>query len=308
MGGVSRTRWCAASLTWVAAAVAWLVGVVVPVSAREGAPVAGVLVERVFTAVVSVPLDGGPASVSEPEGFERRVDPSGTTMSEGPVPVSSGPPGRVGVFGCAPVGDGTRGFRDHTAKGPVRIDTEFGSGGGAESVFHVFSLLGARRSADGGSTVQVLVCAAGGAQPGEDARLLQAGVGVAYDDRDETFVLGRRWLVGATPPRGEDGYAFGSSEEAGATGFIEQEPEGEVEGSLVGPFPSGFDDYFRNAAAGWWEHPCLDGPACGPADGAAVFHGNLVGGLWEWIRPPSEARFRVAVFVAVACSDPLSCP
>jgi hypothetical protein len=90
---------------------------------------------------------------------------------------------------------------------------------------------------------------------------------------------------------------------------VEQEPAGKVEGSLIGPFDSGFNDYFRNAAAGWWQHPCLDdGTMCGPADGSTVFQGSLAAAVWEFYDDvPRDHRFRIASFLAVACADPGAC-
>lgn len=266
---------------------------------------AGVLVERVITAVVTVHADERPPSVTETSGFERRVDPSGRTLSEGAFAVASnGEP--VAAFGCSGQG-GPPGYRDHSqGGGPVRLEAD-ADGGAARSVFHVYSLAGARE-VEGGPTTQVLVCSAGGARAGGGQRLLQAGVGAAYDDTEESYILGKRWLVGPTPARGEDGYAFAGGEEAGANGYIEQDPVGELEGSFLGPFPSAFDDYFRNGLAGWWEHPCLDGAGCTPADGSAAFQGSLAGGLWEFYDLPRSYRFRLALFFAVACVDPLSCP
>jgi hypothetical protein len=271
--------------------------------------VAGVLVERVVTAVVTVPADGGPVSVSEPSGFERRVDPSGRTLSEGGFPVPSGvrlEP--VGAFGCSARGS-SPGFRDHSEAAPVRLDVDVG-GGAARSVFHVYSLVGGRQM-EGRPTVQVLICSAGGGRPaGGNQRLLQAGVGAAYGDTQDSHLLGKNWLDGPTPPRGEGSFSFFGAADTGADGWLEQEPAGEVEGSLIGPFPSGFDDYFANAAAGWWQHPCVDdGPVCGPADGSTVFQGSLAGALWEFYDDGArDYRFRVALFLAVACANPGACP
>lgn len=73
------------------AAVLFAALVSAPASSREGAPVTGVLIERTVTAVVTVHGDGRPPDVSEMAGFERRVDPSGRTISEGPFPVQAGP-------------------------------------------------------------------------------------------------------------------------------------------------------------------------------------------------------------------------
>lgn len=290
------------------AAVLGLASLAVPASGREGGPVAGVLVERVITAVGTVHPDERPPSVSETSGFERRVDPSGRTLSEGGFPVSSaGPLEPVGSFGCSGRGS-PPGYRDHSqGGGPVRLEADVG-GAAARAVFHVYSLAGARE-VEGGPTTQVLVCSAGGARAGAGQRLLQAGVGGAYDDAAHSHIIGKRWLVGPAPARAEDGYAFaGGDGEAGATGYIEQDPVGELEGSFLGPFPTDFDDYFRNALAGWWEHPCLDGAGCTPADGSAAFQGSLAGGLWEFYDPPRDYQFRLALFFAVACVDLLSCP
>ncbi len=290
-----------------AAAVLVAAHVAAPASGREGAPVAGVLVERILTAVVTVHGDGRPPEVSEVAGFERRVDPSGRTIAEGPFPVQPGAAEPLGVFGCSGRGDAP-GFLDHSeAAGPVRLDVDV-AGDGARSAFHVYSLAGGR-TVEGRDALQVMVCMAGGGRAGEGRRLLQAGVGAAYDDTEHTHLLGKRWLDGPTPPRGEDGYVFFGSD-TGADGWVEQEPAGKVEGSLIGPFDSDFNDYFRNAAAGWWQHPCLDdGPACGPADGSTAFQGSLAGALWEFYDDaPRDYRFRVAVFFAMACTNPDACP
>lgn len=268
---------------------------------------AGLLVERMVTAEVTVPAGGGPVSVSEPKGFERRVDPSGRTLSEGSFPLALNPNREViGKFGCSGRGS-SPGLRDHSETGPVRLDVNVG-GGSARSVFHISSLVGGRQ-ADGHPTVQVLICSAGGARFGSHGsqRVLQAGIGAAYDDTEHSYILGKQWPVGDTPDRAQDSYSFAGGD-AGADGTIEQDPSGELEGSFLGPFPTDFDNYFRNGMAGWWEHPCLDGDACGPTDGSAVFQGSLAGGLWEFYDDtPRDYRFRVALFFAVACAEPLDC-
>ena len=115
----------------------------------------------------------------------------------------------------------------------------------------------------------------------------------------------------AVPASGREGAPVAGVliERIGASGSIEQDPSGVLKGSFLGPFPSGFDDYFVNGVAGWWEHPCHDGAACGPADGSPVFQGSLAGGVWEFYDDPGgDYRFRVASFFAVACADPLTCP
>jgi hypothetical protein len=148
------------------------------------------LLERIITAVVTVHGDGRPPGVSEVTGFERRVDPSGRTISEGHFPVQPRAVEPLGVFGCSGRGDAP-GFRDHSeAVGPVRLDVDV-AGDAARSAFHVYSLAGGR-GVEGRSTLQVLVY------------------------------------------------------------------------------------YFANAAAGWWQHRCVDdGPVCGPADGSTVFQGSF---------------------------------
>jgi hypothetical protein len=191
------------------------------------------------------------------------------------------------VFGCSGRGDAPE-FRDHSeAAGPVRLDVDV-SGDAARSAFHVYSLAGGR-GAEGRSTLQVLVCMAGGGLAGVGRRLLQAGVGTAYDDTERTHLLGKAWLDGPTPTRGEGSFSFFGAAGTGADGWVEQEPAGKVEGSLIGPFDSDFNDYFRNAAAGWWQHGCVDdGPVCGPADGSAVFQGSVAGAFVGVLRrrPP----------------------
>ena len=291
-----------------AAAVLLAASAPAPASGREGAPVAGVLIERMVTAVVAVHADGRPPEVSELAGFERRVDPSGRTLSEGPFPVPPGPEEPVGVFGCAARGT-ARGFRDHSAAGPVRLDVDV-AGDTSRSVFHLYSLAGGR-TVDGRPTLQVLACMAGRGQAGEGRRLLQAGIGAAYDDTEHTHLLGRVWLDGDPAAREEAGFSFFGAADTGADGWVEQEPAGKVEGSLIGPFESGFNDYFRNAAVGWWQHPCLDdGPVCGPADGSTAFQGSLASAVWEFYDDAAarDHRFRVAAFFAVACANPAACP
>ncbi|MGH8993539.1 MAG: hypothetical protein ACRDZ7_18675 [Acidimicrobiia bacterium] len=276
----------------------------VPASGLESAPVTGVRIERTVTAVVTVHPDGRAPEVSEPAGFERRLQPFVATISEGPVPVAPAGAEPIGVFGCN--GRGREpGYRDlSAAAGPVRL----GVGDGAGAVFHLYSLAGGR-TVDGPGTLQVLVCMAGGARSGEGRRLLQAGVGAAYDDTEVTHLIGRRWLDAATPARGEDGYLFSGSADAGADGWVEQEPAGWLEGSPLGPFGSDFDDYGRNATAGWWKHPCVDdGPVCGPTDGSTVFQGSLAGALWEFSDDTTvDRRFRVVLFLAEACLNPSAC-
>ncbi|MGH9034694.1 MAG: hypothetical protein ACRD0O_02950, partial [Acidimicrobiia bacterium] len=248
--------------------------------------------------------DGRAPEVSEPAGFERRLQPFVATISEGPVPVAPAVAEPVGVFGCQGWGS-EPGFRDLSAGAePVRL-----ADGGGAAVFHLYSLVGGR-TVDGRETLQVMVCMAGGARSGEGRRLLQAGVGAAYDDPERTHLVGRRWLDAATPARGEDGYLFSGSADAGADGWVEQEPAGWLEGSPIGPFDSDFYDYGRNAAAGWWKHPCVDdGPICGPADGSMVFQGSLAGALWEFSDgTTAERRFRVVLFLAEACINPGACP
>ncbi|MGH9039885.1 MAG: hypothetical protein ACRDZ3_06605 [Acidimicrobiia bacterium] len=275
-----------------------------PASGLESAPVTGVRIERTVTAVVTVHPDGRAPEVSEPEGFERRLQPFVTTISEGPVPVAPAAE-PAGVFGCK--GRGREpGFRDlSVTAGPVRL----GAGDGAGAVFHLYSMAGGR-TVEGRDTLQVMVCMAGGARSADGRRLLQAGVGAAYDDTDVTRLIGRRWLDAATPPRGEDGYLFFGSAEAGADGWMEQEPVGWLEGSPVSPFDSDFSDYARNAAVGWWKHPCVDdGPVCGPTDGSTVFQGTLAGALWEFSDDTTaDRRFRVVLFIAEACINPTACP
>ena len=274
-----------------------------PVWSLESAPVTGVLIQRTVSAVVTVHPDGRAPEVSEPAGFERRLQPFVATFSEGPVPVTPAGAEPIGVFGCEGRG-GEPGFRDlSAAAGPVRL----GIGDSARSAFHLYSLAG--RTVDGRSTLQVMVCMAGGARSGEGRRLLQAGVGAAYDDAEDGYLLNRRWLDAATPARGEDGYLFSGSADAGAAGWVEQEPTGWLDGSSLGPFDSDFDDYSLNAAAGWWKHPCVDdGPLCGPDDGSTVFQGSLAGALWEFSDDTTvDRRFRVVLFLAEACTTPNAC-
>jgi len=296
-------RWGFRLVLIVAVVASLAVGV--PALAGEGAPVVGVRVERVLTAAVTVRLDGA-AAVGETEGFERQVDASGRVLSETPIVPHAGaalPP--LGEFGCEASG-AAPGFTDHSQPaGPARLDFD-ADGGGARSVFHAYTLAGARRGQNR-PTVQVLVCLAGGARPADGWHLLQAGVGAAYDSKEKTFGLGSRWLDGPTPAIGEDGYRFGSAE-VGATGRIVQEPRGGLEGSLIGPFESDLNDYFRNALAGWWEDPCLDeAPVCLPTDGSDQFQGSLAGGLWEFFAdeiPADGLRFRIASFSTLSCTAP----
>jgi hypothetical protein len=297
-------RWEFRLLVVVAVTASLAAGV--PASAGQGAPVVGVRVERMLTAMVTVRL-GGAASVGEAGGFERQVDQSGRVLSETPIVPNGGAAlTPVGEFGCVASG-AAPGFTDHsTHAGPARLESDL-DGGGARSVFHVYTLEGARRVGDR-RTVQVLVCLAGGARPADGWRLLQAGVGAAYDSKDETFMLGGRSLDGPTPPIAEDGYGFGSTADVGAAGRIVQQPRGGVEGSLVGPFETGLNDYFRNALAGWWEDPCLDEAAvCLPTDGSDTFQGSLAGGLWEFFAddvPADGFRFRIASFSTLSCTAP----
>lgn len=275
--------------------------------AWEGPPVAGVRVERMLTAVVTVRLDG-PVIVGEAGGFERRVDPSGRVLSETALaPGIDLPATPLGDFGCAP--DGTRpGFVDHSETGgPVRLGIDV-PGGSSSAVFHAYTLEGARRGVGDRTTVQALFCLAGGAQATDGWRLLQAGVGVAYDSREESFLLGKRWLDGSAPAVGEDTYRFGSAHEVGARGRIRQEPRGIVEGSFIGPIESDFDEYFRNGLAGWWQDGCVDdAAACLQTDGSEQFQGSLAGGLWEFFAdeiPDGGLRFRVASFSVFSCAPP----
>jgi hypothetical protein len=247
-----RTRSAARSFLVGTVAVVCVANVAVPASGREGAPVAGMLIERIVTAIVAVHGNGQPPSVSEVNGFERRVDTAGRTISEGSFDVApSADLEPVGGFGCSAQGDAL-GFRDHSEPvEPVRLEVDVG-GSAARSVFHISTLVGGRR-VSGRPTTQVLICAAGGARAAEQQRLLQAGIGAAYDDPDKSHILGKRWLDGPTPAKGEDSYGFAGAGDTGASGNIEQDPSGELEGSFIGPFPSGFDDYFVNGMAGWWE-------------------------------------------------------
>jgi hypothetical protein len=243
----------------------------VPASARDDVAVEGTLIERMVSATVTVTADG--VTVSEPSGFERRRDGAEHPLALG----SSG----EGAFGC-------RGTGDARHLGDIRL-----AGGGSGGLFSLYSLPGQPQD-----TTQVLICLAGGARAGKDERLLQAGVGAAYEG-DESRKLGMRWLTGPTPPRGEDGWFFAGSRTAGADGFIEQAPADHLEGSFIGPFDSDFDDHFRNAAAGWWEDDCVDAEqGCRHTDGSRAFQGSLAGALWEFPASEESHRFQVALFWA----------
>jgi hypothetical protein len=306
---VRRTRTWVRRLAVVAVAVLVAAGSPTPASGREGAPVIGMLVERTVTEVVTVHADGRPPEGSELQSFERRVDPSGRTISEGSIPVARETADSIGVFGCSGRGN-AEGFRDHSQPaGPVHLDLVV-AGAKARSVFHVYSLAEGR-TVGGRPATQVLVCMAGGGQARDGRRLLQAGMGAAYDDTENTHILGKSWLDGTPAARDEAGFSFFGAADTGADGWVEQEPAGKVEGSMIGPFPSAFDDYFRNAAAGWWQHPCVDdGPVCGPADGSTVFQGSLAGAVWEFYDEDAfrDHRFRVALFLTVNCPTLVGCP
>jgi hypothetical protein len=126
------TRSAARSFLVGTVAVVCVANVAVPASGREGAPVAGMLIERIVTAIVAVHGNGQPPSVSEVNGFERRVDTAGRTISEEPFDVApSADLEPVGGFGCSAQGDAP-GFRDHSEPvEPVRLEdaVEFGVGG-----------------------------------------------------------------------------------------------------------------------------------------------------------------------------------
>lgn len=66
--------------------------------------------------------------------------------------------------------------------------------------------------------MQVLICSAGGARAAERQRLLQAGVGAAYDHREESHILGKSWPTGPTPARVEERYGFAGGGDTGAVG------------------------------------------------------------------------------------------
>ncbi|MGH8992423.1 MAG: hypothetical protein ACRDZ7_13015 [Acidimicrobiia bacterium] len=92
-----------------------------PAAGREGTPVTGVLIERMVTAMLTVHGDARPPSVTELTGFERRVDPSGRTISEGSFDVPAAADLEpIGRFGCSGQGD-EPGFRDHSEPVPVRL-------------------------------------------------------------------------------------------------------------------------------------------------------------------------------------------
>jgi hypothetical protein len=284
----------------LAIAVACL-GAIPSVRAGEGATVAGVRLERYVTVKATIRSDGA-LDVEPAAGFERRSDSSGRVLSDTPLtPEGRAPLAPIGQFGCTAFGESPD-RTDHTAAGPVRVDVDR-PGGASRSAFHLSSLRDAR-GVNGRPTTQVLVCAVGGARPVGGWRLLQAGVGASYDSRT-TYKLGMDWPKGEAAADTEKGFAFGADSDVGAVGRIHQQPGGKLEGSLVGPFDSDFNDTFNNAVAGWWQTPCLDdAEVCGAADGSDAFQGSIAGGLWEFFTdeiPAEGLRFRLASFTALAC-------
>lgn len=277
----------------------------VPAVGREGAPVAGIRVERVLSAVLTIG-PGGRTEISEVGGFERRVDPSGEVLAETDLEPHDGRPlPPLGEFRCVGQGRTGAGFTDHSrASGPARLDLD-AAGSGMRAAFWAYSLDPARLVGENRRpTRQVEVCLAGGALATDDWRLLQAGAGVAYDEGDRTFKLGMDWPKGPTPAEATGGFQLGSPVKAGVVGRILQDPEDRLLGSFLGPVDSEFDEYFENGVAGWWNDLCLDGTACTAADGSDRFHGNLAYAVWEYLPdeiPADGLRFRLAAFATFAC-------
>ena len=278
----------------------------IPAAAQEdGALVAGVRVDRVLSAVLTITGDGRTA-LSDLSGFERRLAPNGEVLSETDLEADDEAPLKpLGEFRCVGQGKSGSGFTDHTrGRGPARLEVDTW-GGGMRSAFWAYSLDPARLVGENRRpTRQVEVCLAGGAMAADGWKLLQAGAGVAYDDPEYTYRLGMDWPKGPTPVEATGGFQLGSPTKAGVVGRITQEPEDRLNGSFIGPAESEFDEYFENGVAGWWQDLCLDEPACTAADGSEHFHGNIAYAVWEFLPdeiPADGLRFRLASYATLLC-------
>lgn len=277
----------------------------VPAVAEDGAPAAGVRVERMLSAMLTLEADGR-TTLEDETGFERRVAPNGEVLSEFHLePDGEAPLRPLGEFRCVGQGRSGAGFTDHSRRrGPARLEAD-GIGGGIRSAFWAYSLDPARLVGENRRpTRQVQVCVAGGAMAADGWKLLQAGAGAAYADEEYSYRLTLDWPKGPTPPEASGGFQLGSPTKAGVVGRIAQTPEDRLSGSFVGPVPSEFDDFFENGVAGWWQAVCLDGAACTPADGSEQFHGNLAYAVWEFLPdeiPADGLRFRIASYATLLC-------
>lgn len=272
---------------------------------EEAAPVGGVRVDRVLSAVLTITGDGR-TELSDLSGFERRSAPNGDVLSELHLePDDEAPLKPLGEFRCAGQGKSGSGFSDHTrGRGPARLEVD-AWGGGMRSAFWAYSLNPARLVGENRRpTRQVAVCLAGGAMAADGWKLLQAGAGAAYEDAEYSYKLGMGWASGTTPAEATGGSQLGSPTKAGVVGRMTQEPEDRLTGSLIGPADSEFDEYFENGVAGWWQDLCLDESACTAADGSDHFHGNIAYAVWEFLPdeiPAGGLRFRLASYATLLC-------
>jgi hypothetical protein len=164
------------------------------------------------------------------------------------------------------------------------------------------------RTINGVSQLQWLICANGGSDTQNGYRALVTGPGVAFKNSSTTRKIDHRWKEGQTQTNTSITLGFQvGSDPVSVTGSITQNPVHVLKGSIVGPYASDFDQYSRNAAAGWWDTNC--GWLCTRASGSSDFQGSAVEALWEFPMPTSSRTytFLLGRWLEYHCSNIFGC-
>lgn len=164
------------------------------------------------------------------------------------------------------------------------------------------------RTINGVSQLQWLICANGGSDTQNGYRALVTGPGVAFKNSSTTRKIKQTWKEGQTQSNTSIslGFEVGSGPVT-VTGSITQNPVHVLKGSIVGPYASDFDQYSRNAAAGWWDTNC--GWLCTRASGSSDFQGSAAEALWEFPMPTSSRTYTFILgrWLEYHCSNIFGC-